>query len=163
MATISITPGALVFHPGATTAEQQLTLVVKATYRRSLIIVAASAPGGPFSWSDCHMCLDPDSECSIPVRFIPASDARVRGTLTIDARDALAPGTPRVRGFPVHVSLDGNAPGVGPGALDIRGILPDPPGADLGGEVVFVANTTSRTLDLAGCTFGDGREYKRLE
>jgi hypothetical protein len=58
-------------------------------------------------------------------------------------------------GSPVSCELRGNVPGVGPGALSIVALVPDPSKATPPNELLFLANNAPVQLDLTGCTFGE--------
>jgi hypothetical protein len=75
-------------------------------------------------------------------------------TVNIVRNDAARTGIP---GFPVTIPVHGNAPGVGPGALNITRVVANPPGPDLAGEFVEIVNVTDTKLDLIGCSVGDFR------
>jgi hypothetical protein len=169
----TVYPDPLTFYKGVSPSPQRLAVTV--TGANVYVTVDRPPPGGIFLWDESPpggWLLNPPPSTrsaidlsavsyqpplTIPVKFNPPDQAAVQGTmrLNIQRNDATRSGVP---GFPVSISLLGNADGVGPGTIEFNYLNLDPPGPDLEAEYVQLVNaTTDRTLDLMGCRVGDLR------
>ena len=175
----NVFPSTLSFFRGFSNTSQ--VQVVTITGKDVWVTVSDPPPGGNFSWKGSPSggwLLNPptpasssgssgsfagpgvyDPPISIPVTFVPSSPAPVHATMTVNIvrNDAVRSAIP---GFPTDIALEGNADGVGPGALKIVGVDANPPGLDLAGEFVEIVNVTDATLDLQGCHVGDVRTHR---
>ena len=172
----TVFPSALSFFQGVGNPSQ--VQVVTITGKDVWVTVSDPPPGSEFSWHGSPAggwLLNPPTPApssstsgtvagpgayappiSIPVRFVPSSPTPVQAKMTVNIvrNDAIRSAIP---GFPTDIALEGNADGVGPGALKILRVDANPPGPDLAGEFVEIVNVTDATLDLQGCRVGDFR------
>jgi hypothetical protein len=175
----TVFPDKLSFYRGLATTQQRLPVTVEGEH--VIITVDPPAPGSEFQWNasppggwklgarygsassggtTASGVSIPMPRVTIPVDFLPNSQAPVHGKLKIMATQDDIAKTP-IPSFPIDVQLDGNVDGVGPGTLQITKVNFNPQGPDLTptsaeeSEFVEIVNVSSGTLDLNGCRVGD--------
>lgn len=144
-AKIRVTPNPLVFPKLSPPPNIPLKITNTGGLPVTLTINAGSKSG--FSWPQLGpKPLNPNSTPEIlVVSFSPTSTSRVLESLIVDAPPA----------SPETVWLIGNEDKILPGELKILYINANPPGDDVLGEVVWIGNMSSRTIDLNGCSLTD--------
>jgi len=105
---IKITPDPPIkFSADEAHAQQQVVIVIEPSFDRTLILVNAPTPGGPFWWPTTRDVVEPGTELRIPVTFTPSDTSPVQARFTIDARHPDFFG--RRQQFPVVLPIEGNA------------------------------------------------------
>ena len=83
---------------------QQVVIVIEPAFDRTLILVSAPPPGGPFSWPATKAVVEAGATMRVPITFKPTDATPAHATLTIDARHPDFFG--RRQEFPVTLPID---------------------------------------------------------
>ena len=103
---IKISPDPPIKFSRAGDEPQQVVIVIEPSFDRTLILVGAPPPGGPFSWPATKAVVEAGATMRVPITFTPSGDAPAHATLTIDARHPDFFG--RRQQFPVSLPVFGN-------------------------------------------------------